>query len=61
MEEIEFLREEARRCRRLAAGSLGTPIATKLLDMAEQHERKADALSGEGDLRNGSAGSRASS
>ena len=50
MEEIEFLRGEARRCRRLAAGMLGTSIAPTLLQMAEQYDRKADELSGETNL-----------
>ena len=54
---MRFLREEARRCRRLAAGSLGTPIAPTLLEMAEQYDRKADELGGEANISDGSAGS----
>jgi hypothetical protein len=44
MEEVEFLREEARRCRRLAAGTAGTAVSRTLTEMGEEYDRKADEL-----------------
>jgi hypothetical protein len=55
MEEIEFLTGEARRCRRLAAGMLGTSIAPALLQMADQYDRQADEPSDETNLSDSSA------
>jgi hypothetical protein len=59
MKEIEFLRGEARRCRRLAAGMLGTSIAPTLLQMADQCDRKADELLAETNLGDSPAESEA--
>jgi hypothetical protein len=59
MEDIEFLSGEARRCRGLAAGMLGTSVAPTLLEMADEYDRKADELRAETNLGDGSAGSEA--
>jgi hypothetical protein len=50
MDDAEFLSGEARRCRRLAAGMLGTSVAPTLLEMADEYDRKADELRGEPNL-----------
>jgi hypothetical protein len=43
MEDVEYLRVEAARCRRLAAGTAGTPVA-RLPEMSDGYDRKADEL-----------------
>jgi hypothetical protein len=43
---MKFLRNEARRCRRLAAAIGGGEMSKTLGEMADEYDRRADELSG---------------
>ena len=43
-EDATFLREQAARCRRLAAGITAKDVAETLLRLAQDYERQADEI-----------------
>ena len=43
-EEVEALREQAQKCRTIAAGSVGPDARLTLLDIARDYEERAEKL-----------------
>ena len=46
MDDTAFLRDQAAKCRRLAALVTTSDVAATLIEMAEEYERRAEALDG---------------
>jgi hypothetical protein len=44
MRSPEYLRKQARKCRRLAAQLTNTPVADRLLELASEYENEAGAF-----------------
>jgi hypothetical protein len=49
MTDIDFLREQARKCRRLAAMVTTRDVVETLLQMAVDYDRRADVLEASGE------------